>query len=464
MAIEGNGLPKGVSNSAKMGATPGTQQTAMNNVGGPKLNFEMPAGPQLAKQANSSFQSSITPKMPIPMGGAPAKPGSAHTGNLGRRPTDSPVITNGLPMDNGRGYNVFAGMDAMQIGQMNSDMGLSNMTALPQFKPEANQFYTGGQMMGNNQLMHHGDPDPPIDNDPYDNYGEDDSVYLDRLAEWTEEERIHRNYVEAFNETMDANNAAGMDNAQLMHGQHEDEEGNPTDEEGNPTAESLLYENYDAIKDNPPGFGAEKLAKMESKLDEKYARELQTVLSGIDRQMAMMGTFGSGAHSFSINNATAQALGAMAAEYADLEKANALQYEKEYQQNIENMNALSDRLLNIEGLEGNEIKEILKLEDSLVVTVDTPLSSYIASEIKKFSPNGYTLWYGFLNDMSGDLFEKLAYGEMTEEEVIIEYKKRGQLLMAAMTSYTSKSATAQLDIDAFFEAIGQPENSITIEY
>ena len=38
-------------------------------------------------------------------------------------------------MDPGRGYNVFSGMDAGQISNMNKTMGLSNMTALPPVNP-----------------------------------------------------------------------------------------------------------------------------------------------------------------------------------------------------------------------------------------------------------------------------------------------------------------------------------------
>ena len=449
MAIEGNELPKGVSNSAKMGATPGTQQTAINNVGGPKLNFEMPAGPQLAKQAKSSFQSSITPKMPIPTSGTSIKPISAHTAPRPSGPLNAPVITHGLPMDNGRGYNVFAGMDAMQIGQMNSDMGLSNMTSLPQFKPEANQFYTGGQMMGNAQLMHHGDPEPPIDYDPYDNYGEDDSVYLDALAKWNEDELAHKLAEDEFNEVMAANEAPA-------------EKAIVEDEEGKPTAESLIYENYDDILANPAGFSPEKMAEMESKLDEKYARELLSALSGIDRQMAMMGTFGSGAHSFSINNATSQALGAMADEYAQLEKANALQYEKEYQETILNKNVLSDKLSNLEGLEGNKNKEAIVLKSTL--ETETGIAQYISNELKALAPQGQHLFTGFFNDLSGDLFDKLTNGEMTEDEVIGEYHARSEALMDALTAYAARSPAAQSKFDYFFAISGVDGSNFSVNY
>ena len=452
MAIEGNELPKGVSNSAKMGATPGTQQTAINNVGGPKLNFEMPAGPQLAKQANSSFQSSITPQMPIPMGGAPAKPGSAYTGNLGRRPTDAPVITNGLPMDNGRGYNVFAGMDAMQIGQMNSDMGLSNMTSLPQFKPEANQFSAGGGLETGSYAV-------------TEEEGNEIAAQLGNSYNAAAQLVNPSSYaVQQIKEKDKAEEAAKLEEekeAAADEAAWAEEYGDKT------TAENMLYENKKSMEDNPAGFSEEQMAETEAKLDEKYARELQFALSGIDRQMAMMGTFGSGAHSFSINNATAQALSAMAGEYADLEKANALQYEKESQENILNNFTLSDKLLNLESLDGNEIKEILEMDTVISEKYESPLTAFIANEIKDFAPNGYAVWYGFLNDAKGDLYEQFSNGKITGDEYAKEMERRTSLLYAAMTSYVAPNSNAtmqaQIDLNTFFKYLGTGQ-TFTIEY
>ena len=69
MAVE-NKIPKGPSNSVGMGATPGTQQTAINNVTAGGINPNMPIAPQLAKQGASSFQQSVmkqaAPKPPVP--------------------------------------------------------------------------------------------------------------------------------------------------------------------------------------------------------------------------------------------------------------------------------------------------------------------------------------------------------------------------------------------------------------
>ena len=56
--------PKGPSNSNQMSSTPGTQQSALRNVGGLNLNPNMPAGPQMQKRQRSSYQQSVTPTPP----------------------------------------------------------------------------------------------------------------------------------------------------------------------------------------------------------------------------------------------------------------------------------------------------------------------------------------------------------------------------------------------------------------
>lgn len=139
MAIETK-LPKGPSNSTRMGATPGTQQTAQRNVAGANINPNMPQAPQLAKQARSSYQRGLAGQPP--QRAAPSKPTQRKVPSpappmpRGMQPTappvrQTPVVSRGLPLDQSRGYNIFSGMDAEQITGMNQLMGLSNMTALP---------------------------------------------------------------------------------------------------------------------------------------------------------------------------------------------------------------------------------------------------------------------------------------------------------------------------------------------
>ena len=138
--------PKGPSNSNQMSSTSGTQQSALRNVGGLNLNPNMPAGPQMQKRQRSSYQQSVTPTPPT----APATRGgmTRQQANLRGRPT----VSQGMPMDPGRGYNVFSGMDAGQISDMNSTMGLSNMTALPPLNPAVNLSLSGGPGPGMGQM------------------------------------------------------------------------------------------------------------------------------------------------------------------------------------------------------------------------------------------------------------------------------------------------------------------------
>ena len=131
-------LPKGPSNSAGMGATPGTQQTAINNVKAAGLNPNMPFQPQLQRQQASNFQRSLAPAAPKPIQKPPMPvpkpaPRSAPTRQDVRQ---RPVVSQALPLDQGRGYNIFSGMDAGQISGMNQSMGLSNMTSLPPLTPQ----------------------------------------------------------------------------------------------------------------------------------------------------------------------------------------------------------------------------------------------------------------------------------------------------------------------------------------
>ena len=141
-------LPKGPSNSANMGATPGTQQTAQRNVAVGGLNPNMPRGPQVQRQAASPYQQSLRGQSPVSRPGGqalpqrPAQPSRQSTrqpsrGPVGDREVSGRTVTRGSAMDAGRGYNIFQGMSAPEIVSSNREMGMSNMTALPSLVPEA---------------------------------------------------------------------------------------------------------------------------------------------------------------------------------------------------------------------------------------------------------------------------------------------------------------------------------------
>jgi len=268
--------PKGPSNSNQMASTPGTQRTALQNVGGLNLNPNMPAGPQMQKRQRSSFQQSVTP--PAPGQGPRPSPAVARQ----RMPAGRPVVSRGMPMDQGRGYNVFSGMDANQISDMNRTMGMSNLTALPDMSSVA--------------PVRPAMPDPslvaaegPMQRQP---------MFMDKVVDAVA--NIGSTEEGPTEEEVSAQQQAMMEYEDPFL---EAEEGSPDPA----TYEDDLYEFYE---DPYPG--------VEEQLDEKYALQLQSVLAGLDRQAAMMGMLGSPAHTNMINTAISDVLETMAGEYADL--------------------------------------------------------------------------------------------------------------------------------------------------
>lgn len=304
--------PKGPSNSNQMASTSGTQQTALQNVGGLNLNPSMPAGPQIQKQQRSSFQQSVTP--PAPGQGPKPSPAVARQ----RMPAGQPVVSRGMPMDQGRGYNVFSGMDAGQISDMNRTMGMSNLTALPNMTsvaPLKAPMYDPGLVAS----------EGPIERQLMYNSGESpDELYYDYMLnggdmtkeEWDsltygQQKNYHSGAKQAPNQlalaVKEAEIEAGQDQQQAMS-EYED----PYLEavEGSPDPSTYTDDLYEFYEDPYPG--------VEEQMDEKYALQLQSVLAGLDRQAAMMGMLGSPAHTNMINTAISGVLETMAAEYADL--------------------------------------------------------------------------------------------------------------------------------------------------
>ena len=370
MATE-NKLPKGPSNSAGMGATPGTQQTAINNVVTGGFNPNMPIAPQAAKQGASSFQKSLM---------TPPKPSKPATTKRMQQVAPAPIVSSGMPMDMGRGYNIFSGMDASQINQMNQSMGLSNMTALPslvkekvspKFKPtvdidktrstmgepqtmflmsgEADQGDSSNNTLSQGAVSYEYDPETglvqtSIDGYPVGEPQEPDDVYAENLPElesWLSEKP---------NYTGDKGEAKAQEYEDMAEQFYEDA-ANVEIEVGFPAEEyeslkSEYEQNYKGAKES---------------LDEKYAIQLQQMLAGIDRQMAMAGMFGSGAHSLNINNAVAQGLATMASEYADLDARLA---DNLADLDLQNMQQIEQDVLNL-------LESKLKLGDKFKALAET---------------------------------------------------------------------------------------------
>jgi hypothetical protein len=433
MAIDSK-LPKGPSNSAGMGATPGTQQTAANNLATGGFNPNMPMANQVSKQARSSYQQGLArsqgrPTMPRPRPTPrPATP---------VRQTGRPVLSRGMPMDPGRGYNVFSGMDASEISQMNQSMGLSNMTSLP--SPSVGSGAGFGLKPGRPMSMQLMDTE-------YES-SDGTSHFFDKSSNTVKvgdsyETAVTMDYEDYLNEYGDE---AGNYVADMVK---EDQEQDLEQYAEETTGEDLLGDTLIDIIENKPGYSDEELEEVENMLDQKYANQLQALLMGIDRQAAMMGTFGSGAHSMSINNATAQALTAMADEYAQLGMADLEKYESDLQQSIINKLSIFDRLIaNNDFTDEKSVEELLNLEKFLTGTDESPVSSYIANELSQIAPTGHHQFYGMLAELGNQVFTDLANGEITEIEAIQKYKNLSTKLMKALTAYAAYSGDGKLTVE-----------------
>ena len=492
-------IPKGPSNSTGMGATPGTQQTAQQNVVGANINPNMPVAPQLQKQAASSYQQSITPS-PLP---APPKPSPTM-----RKPApvrQTPVVSRAMPMDPGRGYNVFAGMDADQISGMNQKMGMSNMTALPSLAPAKSSMpavdpdlsgfgltpgrpmdmqvtggksttikasdWLGAKEAGNTYgsiqsgIAHRYDeetgtmtawvqtPDGEwhrVESTPYEGSasggGEFEEWYNEKAKE--SKDTRYQNYLDSWDgdidKALDDEPVQGEDElddhfenryqtwADAYAVLEEEQQAAEQAELDAAAAESPEVYAESAIEtEGSPGFDEEKVAELKAEidteyesakdmLDQQYATQLDQVLAGIDRQAAMMGTFGAGAHSTSINNAIAGVLAQMADDYAaiDMKHANDLltigmgelaATEVDWQQNFANYMQLA----------GYDVAEIqssiqnMKVIDDVIVKATSEYIGTIESEAAK------SKLFAMLGEASGDL-ATAAYDSPEEQQAAVQ--------------------------------------------
>jgi len=462
-------VPKGASNSNGLAQTPGTQATAMQNVNtGANINPNMPKAPQLAKQSRSDYQRSLggmaPPRAPMP---TQARPTSV------RRPVSRPVVSRGLPMDQSRGYNIFSGMDANEISGMNQEMGLSNMTALPSLAPAStampavNPALSGFGLKEGTQAVG-SDLRFVSTNIPEDAYEPKESVkYWSPETESTRTATINEDgsvtVVSEDGEEL-ASFDAGSENAEEMISKY-NLSSTPTssEDEGEdgyvlPTEEELIAEILQEQEDNQEGYDTEKMAATEAQitedyeqskemLDEKYAIQLDQMLAGIDRQMAMMGTFGSGAHSFSLNNATAQALAAMADEYADLDKsladtlyqtgvADMQMGEQEFDAKLNRKLKIADMLQKLSQIEEGEPLE--KMNQSMAI------SSNVISEVAAFNAKvGRPEFTSMINEIEQLMVDELLEADPSEYKIIqSKYEKVVTDFMNFLAYYEKEAAKA----------------------
>ena len=386
-------LPKGPSNSANLGATPGTQQSAINNAGGANFNPMMPRGPQEAKRARSGMQQGVDRR-----GGmqAPSRPVQQPRPQPQQpiQPPASRVVGQGEALGHGRGYNIFSGMDANQISGMNQTMGLSNMTALPSLaaagKDPAEMPRDFGRQFST-QLMLGDAPKEGAGDSPMP--GEETAGGYPK-EEMTEEEKMIADVIAVQEKALEEQKKLGwttqdyLDNATYAEGEGTDPEnyglGDPPAKQPNETEEEYLArlneywsayhtkknqeEKYQmekgtedayassadvdwsepeeviqwAIDNNSsehPGMDPGKKEEIFAQIDSQGARKLEMALDRADQMAIMMGTHGSGAHMTTMNSAVAQVLTELAGQYADINKLDAEMYETDLQESI--VNAIS---------------------------------------------------------------------------------------------------------------------------
>ena len=371
-------MPKGPSNQAGLGSTPGTQKTASLNVSsGGNLNPNMPAGAQLAKQAASSYQQSLLPSS-APGGAKPT--GSGATGAPlpapttgatppvqappAKKPAKKPVVTQGAA-DPTKGYNILAGMSPAEIIEANKALGISN------------NFQAKGDEELNSLLLMSQEEEEA-----------DTSFGIEKPAgEGGAVEDVYTEAAEAYEELAGtvADDSPGPYEAQdyEIGG-----DGPPTAEVGStpgfggldkPSPPGTVNEysgvdgdlggkNVGEIEDaifqwevesgsDTIGLDPEKKAAAMANLDQKYAIHLQQLLVGLDRQAAMAGTFGSAAHTMNINTAVSGAMQQMASEFMELEKMDLAAVEEDYSEMFSQMQGVAQQYKDMEAM-GMELEKL----------------------------------------------------------------------------------------------------------
>jgi hypothetical protein len=534
MAIE-NKLPKGPSNSAGMGATPGTQQTAMNNVATGGFNPNMPIAPQAARQQRSSYQQSISPQAPMP---APRPVAKAKAPATPKGP-DTRTITQGMPMQPGRGYNIFSGMDAGQISSMNQSMGLSNMTALPSLQkpnvvdgtylqkgPQMQQTLMSGSGTDNTYTDSAGftytyDPETGMVTVTKPGTGgasgspdyQDTLTWQDFVAQGSgndEDLEAFKEFIEGAveEESQKSSQEKALEEAGLAQketktygseaeeaedGEFEDEQSKSdealeiagkaaigaTDGIPDEDLEGLKEESKQKIKEYESEL-AEKKSAAQADLDEKAALLLQQSLLGIDRQMAMAGMFGSGAHTSAINNAASQVLTGLLNEYNALnaqeinnlasfmtqEFGTAVEYnildlnmsDADEQELFNNMIVLANSYAQKEQLTEDDLNEILNISEFFDETKTAEISEYAMGSVGNISGVAKEAFLGVLAQIQGSILQDTMppNATLTKQQAAKNYIGAADILIQAMNAYvlaTQNPSQGTGDIDKFLNQL-----------
>jgi len=396
-------LPKGVSNSAKLGATPGTVTTAVNNLTGANINPNMPKEPQLRRQSRSDIQKGLANILPSQPGkAAPAPSAMPPSPSVRQRPT----VSQGLPMDTSRGYNIFSGMDANQISGMNQTMGLSNMTALPslEINPLASRNLYAGQDQQQLFLM---SGDGSDDDQEYAVTDQNQNGIPDHFEE---------PHASSFMVGTPADNAGGHSPSEPQY--YSDLGAAPAQSIINDPAydgsgmdqDELLKKAQEAIEKDATGIDPVQKQEMFDLLDQEYTSKLQFQLDNLDRQAAMMGTFGSGSHMRNVNNALAQSLTAMAEQYNEINKLDAELSDRDLQQEYDNYVKLA-------GAAGSSLMDKINIGMKVDEVLVTPIAEWLASQ-ENIDPSLKEDLEQSLNEITMTLFQNLLADGVAWEQAI----------------------------------------------
>ena len=487
MAIE-NKLPKGPSNSAKMGATPGTQLTAMQNVNtGANLNPNMPSAPQLGKQARSSYQQSIMPQgvrpgIP-PVSPRPTKPVSKTPAQRTAIPSER-IVSQGQALAPGTGYNIFSGMDASQINQMNQSMGVSNMTALPSLTPAVSKAPAVDPALAGFGLKPGQQLDMQLRSGEVD---ADTQAAMDKITESVaQSQEDFQKAVEAGNtfnvggsdgttvvydpvtgqittysssgvttQSIDDVNTSSGDGAYNEWVKSKQEEwaqeglGTPDDPNKMDTInpEQTVAKALADAQAEEMGISAEKKQELFDNLDVEYSVKLDQALAGIDRQMAMMGTFGSGAHMMNVNNALAQVLANMADEYNEINKIDIQVEETDFEQLFANSLAAAG-FTEQQGV--NAINELTAIDQNLISSMGEYITAY--------APNDEVAAQltGSLGKVVADGYSKVLDGEMSMGEFVHNANVEFAIIKSALVHYKEGPEAAKTFLNSELKDIANP--------
>ena len=174
--------------------------------------------------------------------------------------------------------------------------------------------------------------------------------------------------------------------------------------------DELLKKAQGAIEKDAIGIDPVQKQEMFDLLDQEYTSKLQFQLDNLDRQAAMMGTFGSGSHMRNVNNALAQSLTAMAEQYNEINKLDAELSDRDLQQEYDNYVKLA-------GAAGSSLMDKINIGMKVDEVLVTPIAEWLASQ-ENIDPVLKEDLEQSLNEITMTLFQNLLADGVPWEQAI----------------------------------------------